>query len=125
MVCTGDTRPSLWGGASVWPARSTLFHFRCVAPSSSCSAISSSPKDILVLSWHGPAYLRLLPEPVAFSHINSISGDFSFLSVLDTFSPFCMVHSLLALEKPMTNVPSWGCARAEMAFSLPLFEEKL
>lgn len=76
-----------------------LFHFRYNAPSSSYLAISSSPKDILIHSWHWLTYLRLLPESVAFSHINSISGNFSFLSVPYTFSPFFMVHSLMALEK--------------------------
>ena len=75
------------GCLNVRPARPSVFYLRC--PPSSCLTGSSSPKDIL--SWHGFACLKLLPEAsVALSHINSISGDFYFLIVSYAFPPLCM-----------------------------------
>lgn len=73
----------VFGDAWVWPA----FYLSSSASSSSCWAVSSSLKDMF--SWHGLAYLKLLLEgSVAFSYINLINGNFSFLTVPYTFPPF-------------------------------------
>lgn len=75
----GVISPAFGGGASVWPANFSIFYLSYSPLSSSCLAISSYPETYF-LGLGLLACLKLLQEGSAvFSHINSVSGDFSLI----------------------------------------------
>lgn len=105
---------------SVGPAHAyAVFSLRS-ASSFSCSSVSSFPKDVHF--WHGLACLKQLPEgSFAFSHINSVSGDFYSLIVPSLSHHFVGGAVLWPLDRAASSTPLRGRDRLWMAFSLPLF----